>query len=107
MTGKSGVVICFAAAFGLSACVSPEVVASKSVTDQDLTCGQIREQLSDLDKIRAEAEKGRTFSGENVAAGILFWPAVIGNMSNANKALEAANERQSVLVDLSTQKRCG
>ena len=95
----------FATAF-VSGCVSPEVVTTTSVSDGTLTCGEIKTQLGQLDDIRAEAKKGKTVSGENVAAAIIFWPAVIGNSMNANQALEAANKRNDVLVALAQKKRC-
>ncbi|MEL7097687.1 MAG: hypothetical protein AAGM84_02550 [Pseudomonadota bacterium] len=93
-------------AFALSACVSPEVVQTTSVKDGDLSCEDIKAELVKLEEIRTEAAKGRTASGANVAAAILFWPAVIGNYSNATEALEAANKRNEVLVALAKEKRC-
>ncbi|MEP1520988.1 MULTISPECIES: hypothetical protein [Rhodobacterales] len=95
-----------ATAMVLSACVSPEVVQTTSVNDESLTCEQIKVQLTQLEEIRTEAAKGKTASGKNVAAAILFWPAVIGNYSNAQQALEAANKRNEVLVALANKKRC-
>lgn len=89
-----------------SACVNPEVVTVRSISDDELTCTEIKTQLGQLEQIQKEAEKGRTVSGENVAAAILFWPAVIGNNMNAKQAQEAATARQVVLVDLYKQKRC-
>ncbi|WP_299769378.1 hypothetical protein [uncultured Tateyamaria sp.] len=98
---------CIAAtALLLSACVSPEVVQTRSVEDGDLTCEEIKVQLVQLEQIREEASKGQRASGENVAAAILFWPAVIGNYQNAKQALEAANKRNDVLVALAKKKRC-
>lgn len=92
--------------FLLSGCVSPEVVQTSSVNDSGLSCSEIKLQLTQLEEIRSQAQKGKTVSGENVAAAILFWPAVIGNYSNAQQALEAANKRNEVLVALANQKRC-
>ena len=92
--------------FVLSACVSPEVVQTRSVEDSDLTCEEIKTQLVQLEQIREEAAKGQRASGENVAAASLFWPAIIGNYQNAKQALEAANKRNDVLVALAEKKRC-
>jgi len=89
-----------------SACVTPEVVQTSKLDDSALTCEQIRTEVAQLDDIRAEARKGKTVSGENVAAALLFWPAIISNNVNANEALDAANRRQEVLVGLSRQKGC-
>jgi hypothetical protein len=90
----------------VSGCVSPEVVTTSNMSDDMLTCAEIKTQFGQLDEIRAEARKGKTLSGENVAAAILFWPAVIGNNMNANEAVEAANKRNEVLVALAKKKRC-
>lgn len=98
--------IIFAASFALSGCVSPEVVQKSSVNDAGLSCEEIKLQLTQLEEIRTEAAKGKTVSGANVAAAILFWPAVIGNYSNAQQALEAANKRNEVLVAIANKKRC-
>ena len=104
-TIKISATLC-AVAIALSACVSPDVVQTKTIDDDALSCSQIKMQIGQLDDIRTEAKKGKTVSGQNVAAAIFFWPAVIGNYSNANEALEAANKRQAVLVDLYKRKRC-
>ncbi|WP_282092313.1 hypothetical protein [Epibacterium ulvae] len=90
----------------LSACVAPEVVTKNSVGDQQLSCTEISTQLVQLEEIRKEAAKGQTASGQNVAAAIFFWPAVIGNYQNAKQALEAANARHDVLLALAQKKGC-
>lgn len=90
----------------VSGCVSPEVVQTRTVADADMSCSQIRTELAQLEQIRSEAREGKTASGKNIAAGILFWPALLGNYANAQEATEAANKRQEVLVGLSQQKRC-
>lgn len=98
--------VALAAALVLSACVSPEVVQTTTVSDENLSCEQIKVQLMQLEEIRTEAAKGQTASGANVAAAILFWPAIIGNYQNAKQALEAANKRNDVLVALAKKKNC-
>ena len=102
---KHGAALCTLALI-VSGCVSPEVVQTKSVADNDLSCSDIKLQLTQLEEIRSEAQKGKTVSGQNVAAAIIFWPAVIGNYSNAQQALEAAEKRNDVLVTLAQKKRC-
>ncbi|CRL12979.1 hypothetical protein [Phaeobacter italicus] len=99
-------IVAAAAALTLSGCVSPDVVTKTQVGDSKLTCGEIETQLVQLEEIRAEAKKGKTVSGANVAAALLFWPAIIGNHANATEALAAANERHEVLVALANKKRC-
>lgn len=86
--------------------MSPDVVLTNTIEDDNLSCDQIKLQLQQLEQIRTEAAKGQTMSGENVAAALLFWPAVIGNYANAKQALEAAEKRNDVLIDLAEKKRC-
>ena len=86
--------------------MSPDVVLTNTIEDDNLSCDQIKLQLQQLEQIRTEAAKGQTMSGENVAAALLFWPAVIGNYANAKQALEAAEKRNDVLIDLAERKRC-
>ncbi|MCL6284027.1 hypothetical protein M3P21_10840 [Ruegeria sp. 2012CJ41-6] len=90
----------------LSGCVSPDVVQRNNIGDTKLSCDEIHNQIAQLDAIRAEARKGQTVSGQNVAAALLFWPAVIGNYSNASEALKAADARHEVLVSLSRKRGC-
>lgn len=96
----------FALPLLVSACVTPDVVETSRLDDSRLTCQQISTELAQLETIRAEAKKGKTVSGENVAAALLFWPALISNNVNANEALDAANRRQEVLVGLSNRRGC-
>lgn len=98
--------LALASVVGLSACVSPEVVTRTQVGDTNLSCEQISTELQQLQDIREEAHKGKSVSGANVAAVLLFWPAAVGNYANASKAIEAANKRNDVLVDLAAKKRC-
>ena len=102
---KLAVALCAVFAI-LSGCVAPDVVQRTSVSDDSLTCAQIKTQLDELAAIREEANKGRKASGKQVAAVLIFWPAAIGNYANAKEALEAADKRQEVLVGLAQKKRC-
>ena len=106
MIFKKAVPACLLACVIVAGCVSPEVVPTRDISDDNMTCDDIRTQRAQLDEIREEARKGKTASGQNVAAVLLFWPAVIGNYANANEAIEAANKRQQVLADLAKKKRC-
>lgn len=88
-----------------SGCVSPEVVTTRSVEDSSLSCEEIQAQLVQLEEIKVEAEKGRTASGENIAAAILFWPAVIGNATNANFIVQQSG-RKSLYLQVKMQFLC-
>ena len=79
---------------------------TRTVADNDMSCSQIRTEMAQLEQIRSEVREGKTASSKNIAAGILFWPALLGNYANAQEATEAANKRQDILVGLSNSKGC-
>lgn len=91
----------------MTGCATPHVVQAVKTTDSAMTCAQIDTELADADRFRADAQKEKGMTGTNVAAVILFWPAMIGTYSNANEAIAAADSRKIHLTNLSTQKKCG
>lgn len=90
----------------LTACATPHVVQVVKTTDVGLTCAQLNTEISEADRFRSDAQKEKGVTGTNVAAVILFWPAMIGTYSNANEAISAADTRKSHLVGLYNQKKC-
>lgn len=60
----------------------------------------------ETDQFEAKARKEKGVTGTNVAAALLFWPAMIATYQNANEAIEAAQKRKSKLTDLYNQKGC-
>ena len=90
----------------LSACASPEVVSERQVGDSSLTCSEIKSEIREAEKFedRARSEKGVT--GTNVAAALFFWPAMLVTYSNAEEAIEAAEDRADFLMKLADSKKC-
>lgn len=101
-------VVCIAASAALvvSGCATPHVVQEVKTSDNTLTCAQLDTEMSEADRFRSDAQKEKRVTGTNVAAVILFWPAMIGTYSNANEAILAADTRKSHLVGLYAQKKC-
>lgn len=90
----------------LSGCATPTVVQSKQVTDNQLSCAQIKSQIAEAKEFEEKARKERRVTGKNVAAAVLFWPALLGTYSNTEEAINAAKDRQEHLVNLYNAKRC-
>jgi hypothetical protein len=90
----------------LSACATPTVVQPTQANDANLSCTDIKVQMSEAKRYEEEARSERGFTGKNVAAVLLFWPALIGTYMNTEDALRAARERQTNLMALSAQKHC-
>jgi len=90
----------------LSACATPHVVETRKIGDSDLTCKQISNELLEAERFEKEARKERTVTGTNVAAALLFWPALLGTYSNTEEAINAAKDREQHLLRLADSKRC-
>ena len=90
----------------LSGCATPRVVDERKISDKDLSCDGIAKEIADAERFEREARKEKGVTGTNVAAAIFFWPAIIGTYSNANDAIEAAEERQRHLEVLHKAKGC-
>lgn len=90
----------------VAGCASPEVVEVKQVGDADLNCEQLRAQYEDAQDFEAKARKDRGVTGTNVAAAVLFWPALIATYSNTDDAIDAAKDRQKRLEKLAADKHC-
>jgi hypothetical protein len=103
---KSKILAVLCISIYLSGCASPHVVQATKPTDNLLSCNQIEIEMNEAARFRTEAEKEKGVTGTNVAAALLFWPAMIGTYSNANDAIAAANLRSSNLSTLYLHKGC-
>lgn len=96
-----------ALAFLMGACSSPEVVQPKKLSDADLTCEELKAQIVEAEEFEKKARDTRGVTGTNVAAALLFWPALIVTYSNSEDAIKAAEERREHLFGLYEAKNCG
>ena len=78
----------------------------KANGDNKLTCMQLVAEIQEATEFERKAQKEKGVTGTNVAAAVIFWPAIIGTYHNANEAIDAAKERKEYLVELSTKKGC-
>ena len=100
-TVTATVLVCF-----LSACASPTVVQSKQSRDSEMSCDQLKTANAEAQDFESKARKERGVTGTNVAAAILFWPAMIGTYKNTEEAIEAAKDRQKHLEKIADEKKC-
>lgn len=103
-TTTMGAVLAFG--FLVSACATPDVVSIQKIGDEDLSCGQIKEQFSEAQNFEKEAREEKGATGTNVAAAIFFWPALFATYSNIEEAVEAARDRQEHLKKIAAKKGC-
>ncbi len=103
---KKALIIVGVAALLMQGCATPQVVQTKKVSDVNLSCQQILSEIEEADNFEKLARDERKITGKNVAAAVLFWPALIGTYSNTEEAIDAAKERRANLTNLYGQKKC-
>ena len=90
----------------LAGCASPNIVEERQVGDEILSCSEIKEQIEDAKRFEDKARDEKGVTGTNVAAAILFWPALLVTYDNVGDAVDAATERKRHLHSLYTKKNC-
>ena len=90
----------------ISGCATPHVVEQRQLRDDQLSCSELHYQMQEADRFEKEARDERKVTGTNVAAAVLFWPALLGTYSNTKEAIDAARERREHLQGLYRQKGC-
>lgn len=90
----------------LSACATPHVVETRKTTDTQLSCVQLKAEIEESKNFEKKARDERKVNSKNVAAAVLFWPALVATYSNTEEAINAAKERQANLVDIYQKKGC-
>lgn len=106
ITMKKALLVASASLVLLSGCATPTVVQSKQISDNQLSCAQLKTQISEAKEFEEKARKERRVTGKNVAAAVLFWPALLGTYSNTEEAINAAKDRQDHLISIYNAKNC-
>ncbi len=95
-----------ALALAISACATPNVVQVQQPGDRSLSCEQLRAGIDEANRFEAEARSDRGVNGTNVAAAVLFWPALVGTYMNTDEAIDAAKARRDHLTAIYSEKSC-
>ena len=90
----------------LAACATPDVVQERQLGDSALTCTQIAAAIQEAQDFKDDARDEKGMTGTNVAAGLLFWPALLVTYGNVEEAVDAADDRQDYLLKLADGKGC-
>jgi len=90
----------------LAGCATPTVTQVVKPGDTGLSCAQLQNEYSDVQRLKKEADAEKSVTGGNVARAIFFWPAIIGTAMNANEAIAAADNRSVHLSNLMAQAKC-
>ena len=103
---KMAAVLAALLAAGLTGCATPHVVEVEKPGDRALSCAQLADEVAEADRFEQEARKDRGVTGTNVAAAILFWPALAGTYVNTEDAINAAKERRDHINTIRHEKGC-
>jgi ABC-type oligopeptide transport system substrate-binding subunit len=106
MFKKSIFIFFVSCALVLAGCASPTVVAVKKTGDSSLNCEQLKIAIDEANEFELNARKERKVTGTNVAAALLFWPALLATYSNTEEAINAAKERKVFLTKIADEKMC-
>ena len=93
--------------FILSGCGKPNVVEIEQPNDRNLNCQNLKLAILEAEQFKTKAMGAREGTGANVTRNLLFWPSLVGTMLNADKAIQAAEDRIYHLQVLSIRKKCG
>lgn len=89
----------------LAAC-APRYNPNAQKPDSDLSCTEIRGEISRAQSARDEAGMNRGLSGQNLAWAIFFLPGVAANEYTNDQVQKAADGRTAALNRVYTSKRC-
>ena len=90
----------------LVACATPTVVQSVKTSDNELDCNGLKSEITEAEQFEAAARKERGVTSTNVAAAILFFPALGATYLNTEDAINAAKERKAHLLAIAKKKNC-
>lgn len=93
------------AALALGSC-APKYNAATQKPVNELSCVQIKDELTKLASIRSEAESKSGVSKENVAWAILFWPGAVLNEMDNRDVIKKVDDRTKELSDGGRAKGC-
>ena len=90
----------------LGSCAKPTVVTIIMPVDEGISCSQLKNEVSETQRFKREAESVKGCTGGNITRGIFFWPAIVQSYSNANEAIAAANSRKVHLFNIMNDRKC-
>ena len=102
-----GIVVLGISLIFLNSCAKPTVVDVVMPEDEQLNCEQLRDGFSETRRFKQEAEVVKEVNtGGNMTRTLLFWPALLKTIHNADVAIRAANDRAYHLINIMKNKNC-
>ena len=91
----------------LSSCAKPTVVDITMPEDYKLNCEKLNNEYYETRRFKKEAQNAKDFNtGGNMTRTILFWPALVKTLHNADVAISAADARAYHVIKIMKSKKC-
>jgi hypothetical protein len=90
----------------LGACANPNILTKRQSGDSAMSCDELGAAIGEAEELKKEARQEKGITGTNVAAGLLFWPALLISYNNIGQAVDATNARISHLLEIGAKKHC-
>jgi len=87
-----------------TACVSNNAIQTVKPTDYQMTCSELKEELSTLGVAFEESRKESGVTGGNVALAVVFWPGIIVNEMRSNQNQDSIARRAEHLSQIYNSK---
>jgi len=85
---------------------SPDVVQTRQINDDELSCSELVKATIEAQKFEADARDGRRITGTNVASALFWWLGLVATYVNTDDAIDAAVDRQTHLAQIYIDKEC-
>ena len=91
----------------LNSCAKPTVIDISMPNDKNLNCDELNYEFNETRRFKKKAQNAKDINtGGNMTRTILFWPALLKTLHNADVAIRAADARAYHVVDIMREKKC-
>jgi hypothetical protein len=104
---KKNLIFLFTILIILNSCAKPTVIDVSMPNDKNLNCDELNYEFNETRRFKKEAQDVKDVNtGGNMTRTILFWPALVKTLHNADTAISAADARAYHLVQIMREKKC-
>lgn len=101
------IIILFGLLIVFNYCAKPTVVDVTLPEDEKLNCKELEEGYQETRRFKKEAMNVKEVNtGGNITRTMLFWPALVKTIHNADIAMKAADDRGYHLVNIMKNRNC-
>lgn len=87
-------------------CATSQKIQVEQIGDNELSCGELQQELKRLDQSQADIDSKKGLTGTNVAAALFWLPGLAYTYYDAGQATELIMARKSHISSLYDKKKC-